>query len=267
MKFLTRATLLILILPLLAVAQPDKPAPADKTGPEQSVPTQKPNAKLPSAREVIDRFVKAAGGREAVEKIEYTRITAKIEMAGLSGSVHVFAAKPDKFLVRMNIADSIKTSAGSDGKVAWTMDPVQGPMLLEGTMADQVRQEGNLLTDLHEEKDYESMETVDAAPFQGKECYKLKLVKKNGQELTEYFEVATGLLVGRSAQYETPLGAINATSRFSEYKKYGEVLLPSKMTQSVSGIQQVMTVTSVEFTKFDEAIFKLPPEIATLSKK
>ncbi len=59
-------------------------------------------AKLPPAREIIDRHLKAIGGREAVLARSSVRATGTITIAsaGLTGTIELFAAKPGRTLTR-----------------------------------------------------------------------------------------------------------------------------------------------------------------------
>src|SRR5688572_19794469 len=80
-------------------------AQAPQTAPAPSPPTAAAPASLPSARSVIDRHVAAIGGRAAVLGHSSTRATGEFSVvaAGMKGTLEVFAAKPDKSLVKINI--------------------------------------------------------------------------------------------------------------------------------------------------------------------
>ena len=67
---------------------------------------EKPAAKLPPAQEILDRHVKAAGGRAAFEAIDSTHIRGSIAIPanGMSGSFEAFAARPNKTFMKMSLA-------------------------------------------------------------------------------------------------------------------------------------------------------------------
>jgi hypothetical protein len=110
------------------------------------------------------------------------------------------------------------------------------------------------------------MKTVDKAPFDGRLCYKVSLVRKDGGEDFDFYEVESGLKAGSLATRETSMGAITATQVVSDYKKFGDVLQPSVVKQSAMGVQQVLTFTLIEYDKVDRSVFTLPPDIKTLVK-
>jgi zinc protease len=265
--FLVRPTLLLLALAVpIGAGEPSKPAAEAATTP--AAPAT-PAAPLPKPEDVIARFVQVIGGKQAFDKIQSQHIKGKFDMGGqgITGDLEVFAKRPDKLVIKINLPGIGDLWQGFDGTVGWSLNPATGPMVLEGKMLDQVREQARFDGVLHEASDFKSMETLGREPFEGKTCYKLKLVRKSGQEVTEYYDVQSGLLVGSSEVQETPLGAIAATGLTSDYKKFGDVLFATKLTQKMGPLAQVMTFTSMDFNKVDDSAFDLPDQIKGLAKK
>lgn len=225
-----------------------------------------PAKKLPAAKEVIAKYIKAIGGRDAILKQTSMKAIGKFEMPaqGVSGSLEIFAAKPDKVLVKIDITGFGKVLQGFDGKVGWTIDPAQGPMVLKDKMLEQIRSESDFYNTLHEEKNYASMETVEVTKFEGKDCYKLKLVRKNGHETIEFYDVKTALLNGSMSTQDSALGALPVTSIVSEYREFGNVKMPTRIQQKIGPAEQVMVITSIENNKVADAEFVLPAPIKAL---
>lgn len=224
--------------------------------------------KLPPAKEVIAKFVKAIGGKEAVLKQSSTHSLGKMEMPaqGLSGTLDSYAAKPNKVLVTMDITGIGKSMQGFDGKVGWSIDPAQGPMVLKDKALEQAKAEADFYAPLHDESSYTSMETVEATKFEGKDCYKLKLVRKNGHETIEFYDVKTALLNGTISTQESPMGSIPVTSVMGEYKDFGGVKSPTKISLKFGPAEIVLTITSVEINKVADSAFELPAPIKALVK-
>lgn len=226
-------------------------------------------AKLPTAEEVIARFVKEIGGEAAFAKIKSQHLTGKFEMGaqGMNGALEVFAKRPDKLLIKITLPGLGDMLQGYDGKAGWVENPVTGPMLLEGKMLEQLKEQANFDTVLHNAALFKSTQNTGEADFDGKKCYKLKLVKQSGEESTEYYEIASGLLVGSSEVQETPLGAVPVTAVISEYRTFGEIRFATRLTEKMGPLTQVMSFQNMEINNVDDAVFALPESIKGLLKK
>lgn len=225
-------------------------------------------AALPDARTIIDRHIKAIGGRDAILSYSSSRVTGRIEMPanGLSGPFEMFAAKPNLSLMRMTLSGIGDMQEGFDGKVGWMLSPVTGPMLTEGAQLEQKRFDSDFFTELKDPSRYESITTVERTTFDGRECYKLRLVSKSGLEDFEYYEVESGLRAGGQIMRETPMGPVNSVVTHSDYRRFGKLLHPATQKLTTMGIDQILTVESVEYDGVDPKVFELPEAIKALIK-
>ena len=110
------------------------------------------------------------------------------------------------------------------------------------------------------------MKTVEKTTFDGRPCYKVSLVRKDGGEDFDFYDVATGLKAGASGTREIAMGPITATQMHADYKKFGDLLVPTTIKQTAMGVEQVLTFTSVEYDKVAPSTFEPPPEIKALIK-
>ena len=222
---------------------------------------------LPTARAVIDRYVELAGGKEAFQKKESVLIKGKTEVGGkeLGGSLMHATKKPNKMLLHVELA-GILVKTGFDGKIGWQVNPLTGPSLMEGGELRDVSRQADFLSILHDDKDFKTMENLGKTKFEGEECYKLKLVYADGGEITEYYGVESGLQKGFVGSQESALGTITATSVNEEHKKFGDLLLPARVTQKMAGagLSQTMVVNSVEYDNVPDSMFEPPAEIKAL---
>lgn len=254
-------------------AAPVKPAPAPQA---PSTTSPKPDARdlpaqrsvLPSARSIIDRYVEAIGGRKAILSHSSSHATGTMTMAGagISGGLDLYNAKPNKSLLKVTLGGIGEILDGFDGTHGWGLNPVTGPTLAEGIELDQKRFDADFYGDLHDDGRYASMKTVEQTTFEGRPCYKVSLVKKIGGEDFDFYDVETGLKVGAIGTRETQMGAMTATMMQSDYKKFGGMLVPTTMKQMVGGVQQVITITSIEFDNVPPSTFEMPDKIKALIK-
>jgi hypothetical protein len=246
----------------------EAPAPAPAAQAPADTARAAAPGNLPAARQILDRYVEAVGGRAALMKNRSSHTTGLFEVpaAGLVGQIDVYAAAPNRMFVKTNFPQMGEVTSGYDGTTAWSVDPMQGPMLLEGKQLEDTRVQADFYGRLHEASNFSSMETTGLVDFEGKQAYSLRLVRTNGDVVEELFDPTTGLLVGSVATRDTPMGPVTVTSVVSDYKKFGDQLVPTRVVQKVAGQEIVVTISSVTYDSVDPAVFELPASIKALKQ-
>jgi hypothetical protein len=266
-SFRTRQGVAMLLLGLAAAA----PAPAGQpqtaaTSQQKAPPAVAPSA-LPAARDVTDRHIKAAGGRTAMLAHKSTYVTGTLTVAGtgITGTVEMFSAAPNKRLLRSTVPGVGDIEEGFDGTVGWTLNPITGPVLITGKELEN-RKVDSSFYGFDWEKDYESITTVEQTTFDDRPCYKLRFVRRGGGEDLHFYDVKTGLKAGAILTRENAMGTLTITEVDSDYKAFGEILHPTKLTHNVMHLQQVITITSVVYDGVDPSVFEVPAQIKALLK-
>ena len=249
-------------------AQFPPPARPPKMAAEPSKPQEGAPAKLPSARSVLDKHLAAIGGRQAVLSHTSTRATGTISMpaTGLNGAVEIYGAHPNRTLLKVSLDGVGEVLEGFDGKHGWSISPMTGPMLLEGRQLDEKRFDSEFHAELRNDNRYVSLTTLERVDFEGRPCYKIRLVRKTGGEDIEFYDVATGLKAGGITTRETQMGTVTGTAVESNYKKFGNLLQPTMVKSQIGGLQQVITITAVEYDNVPASVFELPAGIKALLK-
>ena len=272
-----RAAALALVLPAVAFAQA-KPAtkPATKPAATPAAPAAgaataaTSTAALPSGREVIDRYIKAIGGREVLAKHNsiHQVATLNVPAAGMTAKVETFSARPNKAFERTTIPGMGEALEGFDGTTAWSISPWQGPRLISGKQLEQRQYRSAYDAVLHEGDSYKSIENTGVVDFEGTKAYKVKVVRANGDESFEYYDVNTNLLVGGEMTNESEMGQMTMTMVMSDYKEFDGVKMPTKVTvRSANGQSAMVTVESVQHNTVDPSVFELPAQIKALTGK
>lgn len=224
---------------------------------------------LPLARDVIRRHVEAVGGRAAILKLHSRYVWARFEAPArrVSGTMQIFAARPSKRLIKMDYPDLGTRVIGFDGERGWTSEPGGRAVLLEGKELAQLRHESLFDFDLHEGDDIRSMHTVGRTLFEGRPCYKLRLVRASLSESFEFFDSATGLFAGSIMRRETAKGPVTVKTVVSKYKPFDGVRLPARITFRSAGVEEVITVISVKHNRVDASVFKLPSRLRSADRR
>jgi len=225
-------------------------------------------AELPAARTIIDRHIKEIGGREAVLAQSSTHATGTVSLpaAGIKGTLEAYHAKPNKFIQRLSLPGIGDIEEGFDGTVGWSLSPLTGPQLLDGKQLEQRKFDADFYEDLKPADRYASITTVEKTTFEERPVYKLKLVKKNGDEDIEFYDAETGLKAGTVTTRDSPMGPMQGTTAFSDYKKFGSLLQPATTKVTAMSAQLVLVVTNVEYGKVEPSVFAVPAQIKALIK-
>jgi len=221
---------------------------------------------LPNGRQVVDRFIEAIGGKDAIlaQGAQHAKGRVEVPAQGIVGDLDVYSAPPNKNYTYVSFSGIGSIRAGYNGEVGWMIHPAMGPMVLEGRMLEQTRHQSDATAPLHPETLIASLETVEKIDFEGQTCYKVKVTTRWDEEYFEYFNVESGLLVGVERSQASPMGPMPATTVVSDYQEFAGVLSPRKTVQRVMGMEEIITVLDLSNIEPADTLFALPEEIKAL---
>ena len=269
MLFRVAALLIALAFPVSAQTPAQAPKPAPRTGQASTAKDAASPAALPDARALIQKYVTAIGGRDAVRshKSEHATGTVAFAGSGISGTVEIFGAtNPDRTLEKVSISGVGDIVTGFDGEHGWSIDPMTGPRLQIGDELDGAKLDSAFYGELRDPSVYPSVKTLERTEFEGHTCYKVSLTSVYGITDFDYYDVTSGLLVGSVHTRVTPMSKIQATSILGDYKKFGNLLQPTTLVERAMNVEQKVTLESIEYDNVDPSVFELPAAIQALIK-
>ena len=112
------------------------------------------------------------------------------------------------------------------------------------------------MDDAEYEQKYSTMRTAGVEAFDQRRCYVVETITSDGEPSRVYFEVATGLMAGRSGETES-------IAVFDHYREYDGMLIPMLRKYFVqdTGIEEINHVETVSFGAVEESIWELPDSI------
>ena len=245
----------------------------------QESPTTQPTApaaeaNLPSAKEVLQKYIDATGGEAAYRALTGQKAVGTFEMPdqGLTGQLELYQQRPDKMLGVLNISLFGKVERGVNGDVGWVIDDRKGPQLLDDDTRKTMLRTADLQANLTPDKYYSAMEVKGTEPVDGKPAYHLVLTPVEGTAPIEsYYDVASGLLVKTVMTEDSPAGKIVSDTTLSDYREVGrgelKMKLPFKLVAKAGGQEQVITLTEVTLNPDTPAEkFAVPQEVKALMK-
>jgi hypothetical protein len=226
-------------------------------------------SELPDAREIINRHIKAIGGREAILAHKSMHATGMLSVpaSGITGPMEIFGAtNPDRVVVKTTVTGIGDIAEGFDGSHAWSMSPMTGPMLKVGKELTQTKLDADFYSELRDPKKYPAVKTIEKTTFDGRPCYKVSVKRIDGIEDFDFYDVASGLRAGSINTRESPMGTLTMTSIEGGYKKFGKLSQATTVTQQVMGVEQKITLSTVEYDNVEASAFEPPPAIKALIK-
>lgn len=226
---------------------------------------------LPPAADLIAKYVAAVGGKEAIMQITsmQTSATMEIPTMGLTASMEIWTAAPNKMAQKTSIPGLGDMAGGTNGSVAWDVNPMNGPRLLAGKELDQMLENADFYSNMLYPADrFAKMETVAMVDFNGEKAYKVLTVRKaTHRESTQYFSVATGLLIGSESTTESQMGPMTGVQSIGSYKQFGTMKMPTKIEQTMGPQKMLLTTTNIVFNSVLDAAFDPPAQVKPLIKK
>jgi hypothetical protein len=224
-------------------------------------------APLPTAKQILDRYVEVTGGRAAYEKAKHRTLTGTFELKGMGmkGSLLLQQSAPDKMRTQIDVPGIGTIVKGSDGVQAWEVSAVTGPRLLEGSEKTEALLEAAFDADLHPERTYAKMETVRMETLDGKPAYVVELTPRNGgAPRVSYYDKESGLLLRFTATATTAMGEVRAESRLEYYRPESGILVPHRVTLAAMGMEQVLTFATLTTEPVPASVYAMPPEVKAL---
>jgi len=220
-------------------------------------------ARAQAEKDILEKMIKAMGGREALAEIKDTRITGTIEILqyGMNAPMTMYQKEPDKYRMELEVMGMSMITV-YDGQKAMMTNPQTGEIIeLPVDQAKSFRRQalGNDAT-LHPEKygitySYKGEETLD-----GKKYFVLEQKFQDGDLVTIYLDSATYLPYKQKSKALGPTGTeVESESILSDYRKVGKTMAPFSITVLQSGVEQMkMTITEIVYnTGLEDSLFVL----------
>ena len=220
----------------------------------------KPSA-LPTVDAVLDKFVKAIGGKEAIEKVTSRSMKGSfdIEAMGVSAPVEMYAKAPNKSAVKIDLPNMGVFNIIFDGATGWDSNPMTGLRELSGAELAQLKRRSDFYADINFKKHYAKMEVKGKEKVGSYETYVIEAAPAEGSPEKLYFDINTGLLVRHDLEADSPQGKMAAEIYPDNYKDVDGVKIAHTMKQVNPMMTWVMKITEVKNNvEIDDAKFNKP---------
>jgi photosynthetic reaction center cytochrome c subunit len=212
-------------------------------------------AMLPSAEQLLDKYLAAIGGADALQKI--TSRVQKGTITAFGGQhfpVDVYSKAPDKRLSVMHLQGG-DSFTGFDGKQGWLSVPGRVHMMSVAENA-AARIDADLYLPAHLKTLYEKFRVDIGEKIDGHDTYVVAGRTEGQPPLRLYLDKESGLLLRLVRYAETPLGRNPTQIDYADYRDANGVMVPfrwmlarpgNRFTIQVVQLQQNVAVDDSKF--------------------
>ena len=235
-------SLFIITLSLTAFAQ--KP---DSAKPNDPKPAATPN--LPAASEVIEKYIKAIGGRDSLkkQKTRYQKADLELSPMNLKGTVETFSRSDDRMLVKTSLSGIGDILVGFDGTSAWTMNPIQGNRIMQGKELQQTKRMAVFTREVAFDKLYSATRVRGIEPVGERQAYVIVASTDGLPDDILYFDTVTGLMLRSDSISLAPEGEQAISSFYDDYRDVEGSKIPFKVRAKTPAFEINTTVTEVKY--------------------
>jgi photosynthetic reaction center cytochrome c subunit len=244
------------------VATPIITANEAKHEPSEGSKPSDPQPTFPPAEQLLDKYLSAVGGAEALQKVS-SRVQ-KGTLTAFGGQhfpVDVYSKAPDKRLSIMHLSNGDSLTA-YDGHQGWLSVPGRVHKMSAAENA-AARIDADFYFPLHVKTLYEKFRVEAGEKIDGHDTYAV-VGRGEGQPLLRlYFDNESGLLLRLLRYAETPLGRNPTQIDYSDFREVNGVKIPFRWTLSRPGNQFTIQVQQVQQNvPVDDAKFAPPAQPA-----
>jgi hypothetical protein len=211
-----------------------------------------------TADEVVEKYVDFVGGKKQWESIKTITTSGEYNYGGVEFPFSTYAKAPNlyKFVVTYN---GKYYAQAFDGKTGWKIDAFKNetsPTLLTGKPALAMANEADVeledaLINYHDKGHQAILEGKDTV--QGKQCFKVKFIRKNGEIETYYFEDKTFELVMKSAiSKNAEMEGAMVNIFYSDYHNVDSIKIPFKAI--IKSEEQIVLIITIRKAEIDVPI-------------
>lgn len=221
-------------------------------------------AQVPSADQVLQRYVTALGGQKELEKIHTQVLRGTLDLPDLKmkGTTVEYFSGPDHFAAISDITGYGKSTVVYDGRDGWQVGRDNKLTPISGADLADIQRRANIHWDLKLREFYPNIQNKGRESVNGEDAWKLEASLGNST-FDFFFSVKTGLLIRFDTDQHVPNGTSSVS--ISDYRRVGNVLFAFGAAQTAGRVKWTRTLTEVKFNgPIDDSVFAKPgkPESA-----
>lgn len=217
------------------------------------------DASLTSVEQILERYIQAVGGRQAIEKV-HSRVLkgSRVGADGVLVPEEVYAKAPNKLLTITSYPNTVFRT-GFNGTEGWARSN-QNVRDLPEEMLAQIKREAEFYRETRLKQMYSKMTVLGKTTIGEREAYVVEATPPDGGQPEKlYFDVQTGLLVRKHVEVKIVLGQFPTQTDYEDYREVDGVKLPFTIRWAIPGRAWGRKITEVkQNVPLDDAQFDSP---------
>lgn len=235
------------------------PAVESSAAPAPPAPAPPANAAQPTVDDILNKYITALGGADAIQKVTSRAMSGVILANGTATPIEVLTKAPNMRVTITHNGASGDSYTAFDGKAGWmgsTGRPGR-PMSEASSAASSLDAEFSLA--LHLKELYPQLRRGRAETLNGFLCNVLTGQAPGRPSIRLYFEQETGLLVRMIRYADTPMGRLPTQIDYADYKDAGGAKIAWRWTLSRPNGRFTIQLSQVKANvPIEDARFALP---------
>ena len=218
-------------------------------------------ANLPRPEQILQKYLAAIGGADALMKIKSRVQTGKISALGGQYPIELYSEAPAK-RVSITHPPSGSSVTGFNGQTGWMSIP-NGVHRMSAAEGEAARIDADLYFPAHVASTYKEFRVGAGEKMDGHETILVSARAPGKPWLRMYFDAESGLLLRLIRYLETPLGNLPTQVDYGDYREVDGVRIPFRWTLGrPSGSFTIQIDRVQQNVAVDEKLFVPPAEPA-----
>ncbi len=186
------------------------------------------HAGLPTADQLLDKYLTAVGGAEALMKIKSREEKGTIDAMGMPSPIEVYSQAPDKRISIFHMQGGSSVTA-FNGEVGWLSIP-GGIHRMTAPERESARIDAEFYFPARVREMYKEFKVKPGIELDGQETYMVSAAAPGRPPLQMYFDEKSGLLLRLVRYVVTPLGKNPVQIDYADYRETDGVKIPYRWT-------------------------------------
>lgn len=213
---------------------------------------------LPTTSQLIERYIQALGGADALKKVTSRVARGTETFRGKAVSIEQFTEAPGRQALIRHLAEG-ESATVFDGRSGWFAMPGRRAREMQGEDLDAARMSADLQLPLHFQQLFPELRVEYPETVDGHEAYLLLGIREGQPPIKFYFDEQSGLLVRIVRYAESPLGRDPTQIEYADYRDVDGVRVPFRVTLSQPGsISTIQLATVQQNVRIEDSKFAKP---------